>query len=310
MATATYTAYCDNSTLANFIAWAQPVCDAFSTFGWVQSGDSGQVDWGTIVAVPGSDAYVYQIWSPGDSLTACYVKVEFGNKGASAPAIRVSIGTGTNGSGTLTGSFFGPIPCANAAYTAPGVAGGLFNCYLSGDEARFAVMMWRDAPANTCSQFFAVERSRDSVGAYTATYATLVTVGIQATGSNSSVTSSQRTLHFSVGAAPGTLAGNTTSNGGLLCRGLLPDVGSSDSAFNSTVGFDPCTPYVGIWDYPMTAVGVVRGTAVSEGVTFTVTLYGETRTYLPSKNNREFGNCFRGNTSTAGGVMALCMRYD
>lgn len=85
---------CDNSTLTNFKAWGQAISNALSTSTWTQTSDTGQVNWSSIASVPGSGAYVYEIWQPNDGLTAFYLKAEYGNfSGTNMPSIRVSIGT-------------------------------------------------------------------------------------------------------------------------------------------------------------------------------------------------------------------------
>ena len=40
----------------------------------------------------------------------------------------------------------------------------------------------------------------------------------------------------------------------------------------------------GFFDYAGTEVGIGFATDITEGVTFNVTLYGSTRTYMPTKN--------------------------
>jgi hypothetical protein len=40
---------------------------------------SGRGNWATLAAVPAQDQYLFEIWKPGDSLTAFYVKIQHGN---------------------------------------------------------------------------------------------------------------------------------------------------------------------------------------------------------------------------------------
>jgi hypothetical protein len=40
--------------------------------------DSGRGNWATLAAVPAQDQYLFEIWKPGDSLTAFYVKIQYG----------------------------------------------------------------------------------------------------------------------------------------------------------------------------------------------------------------------------------------
>jgi hypothetical protein len=40
--------------------------------------DSDRGNWATLAAVPAQDQYLFEIWKPGDSLTAFYVKIQYG----------------------------------------------------------------------------------------------------------------------------------------------------------------------------------------------------------------------------------------
>jgi hypothetical protein len=62
---------------------------------------------------------------------------------------------------------------------------------------------------------------------------------------------------------------------------------------------------VGFFDCNMTMIGVGLGVDFTEGVTFNVTLYSATRTYMPSKNG-VFAWCLA--QSQTNGAIAL--RYD
>lgn len=218
MATSQQQLVCDSSTLANFKQWAQAISGAFSTFGWTQASDTGQVNWSTISSVPGSAAYVYEIWKPGDALTAFYLKVEYGNfSGTNSPCIRVSIGTGTNGSGTLTG-FVTQLYTTQTFGITPSSTTSQYECDFSGDSGRVGVMMWRNA-ANNQQQFFGVERSLNSSGTPTSAHVTVTVVGC---GSGNVGCAGQQSLVFGVGAAlPSPTQANRASgsnSGGFVVR--------------------------------------------------------------------------------------------
>jgi hypothetical protein len=285
---------CDNSTLANFKQWAQAISAALSTFGWVQSSDTGQVNWGSIGAVPGSGAYVYEIWQPNDGLTNFYMKVEYGNSsGTNSPGLRITLSTATNGAGTPTGFITSVIQTTNQPITVPSTT-TQYECNFSGVAGRFGVMMWRNAPvgSNSPQQFFAVERSVNSSGAYTSSYVTLWTLGAISTGRNQQ----QQSLVFGIG--PSVLLPQTVTNNGWVYR--LAQIGASASAaFNGMIPFDTCAPMVGYIDYNCTVIGGSCQLDIVEGVQFTATLYGSTRTFMPSK---------QGVFGTSNGTMA--MRYD
>jgi hypothetical protein len=286
---------CDSSTLANFKQWAQAISTFFSTAGWVQTSDTGQVNWSSIASVPGSGAYVYEVWKPGDALTVFYVKIEYGNvSGTNCPSLRLSLGTTTNGAGTLTGFNFGPVNTNMSAFTPPSTT-TQFECDFSGSASRICVMMWRNGTGN-CQQFFGVERSVDGTGAYTGTYATLWTAGLCPNAHNTS----QRSLVFAIGAGPN-MPNGQSATGSWVVRFMST---TAQTSFNGSIPFDLSSPSVGYYDYPCTIAGMISGLDISEGVTFTATLYGTTRTYMPS-----FAGPFA-NAVMAQPNCGLCMRYD
>jgi hypothetical protein len=289
---------CDNSTLANFKQWAQAINVAFSTFGWQQSSDTGQVNWSTISTIPGSGAYVYEIWKPNDGLAAFFLKVEYGNFGAAnCPSLRLSISQTTDGVGNLTGQYC--LATTNSQTFTPPSTTASYECNFSGAPGRIHIMLWRDGP-NNCNQLFSVERSLNASGVYTSAHVTLSTCGHAPNFSSSYF---QQSLVFGVGAAQ-QASNQGNSQGGIPARVMNPGATTGTSAYNGAIGFDTAAPYVGFWDFPLTGVGIAYQPDLVDGVTFTLTLYGNTHTYMPSKN---------GAFSAVGPVAtaaALGMRYD
>lgn len=298
---------CDNSTLTNFKQWAKAISDFFAAAGWVQSSDTGQVNWTSIASVPGSGAYVYEIWKPGDALTPFFIKLEYGNSvGANSPGLRITLSTATNGAGTPLGFIAGPTVTTNQTLTPPSTI-ATYDCYFSGSNNRMAFMMWRNAP-NNVQQFIAVERSVDATGAYTGAYATFFTCGWVGGGSGLAQWSPcvQQSLVFAVGAAP-TSGGTIRNQGssGFLARAYSNNNQAPSGVFNASLPFDTPAPFIGYFDYPVTVLGVGQGADFPEAITFNVTLYGQTRTYMPSKTG-PFQYC-----GTPGWTpYSLCMRYD
>jgi len=288
----------DSSTLANFKQWAQAISNFFAAAGWIKASDTGQVDWSTIAAVPGSNVYVYEVWKPGDALTPFFLKVEYGNMGANAPNVRLTISNTTNGAGTPTGTSISQ-PCSTFGQPLPALVG--YECNFSGDSSRMGAMLWRDSP-NFNQQFFAIERSINASGAYTGTYVTLY---VCASVSNAGTFGAwQQTFVFAAGSVPvASNDGPRTASSGFFAL-VHNTVNASTSAFNNSIPFDTAAPALGYFDYPGTVVGVARAADFAEGVTFGVSLYGAARTYMPSKNG-PFANT---GMNTASG--ALCMRFD
>ncbi len=100
--------FVDNATDANFRLWGSTISAHFAAVGLVQGTDSGQINWATVVKPTAATTSAgYEIWKLNDSLFATYpiyIKVEYGTDNiATRPATWITIGTGTNGAGTITG---------------------------------------------------------------------------------------------------------------------------------------------------------------------------------------------------------------
>lgn len=273
-----------------------------------ESGSTGVV---TIASsVPASNAYVYEIWQPNDGLTTFYLKVEYGNQnGANAPSMRLSIGAGTNGAGTLNGLTVGPQNMASNSATLTSSSTTIqYECNFSGAAGRFGAMMWRNASASQAPGMFAVERSMNSSGVYTGDFVTLYCCGWV---NNSFFPSGwQTTLVFGIGTTVTTTPRNLSSvaaGAGFIVR-FVPT--SAFATFNGKQPFDLVSPYVGSFENG-TMVGVAAAGSLSEGIPFQTTLFGSTRTYMPSALGSfswsgpwPYGGNFPGNTTI------LCMRFD
>lgn len=120
---------------AFFRAWGSDLSAKLALVGLVQTADTGQIDWATAVRpTTGLPAYAgYEIWRYPDSTV--YMKWEFGSAvNSNCPSIRVSVGTGSNGSGTLTG----PVTAARSINTSvsalesPGANRQSLMCYVDG----------------------------------------------------------------------------------------------------------------------------------------------------------------------------------
>jgi hypothetical protein len=305
MATSQQFLVCDSSTLANFKAWAQAISAFFATATWTQSTDTGQVNWSTIASVPGSGAYVYEVWQPNDGLTTFYVKIEYGNAGTAAqPSIRLTISTSTNGAGTATGFIVGPVNTQTTGIASNATTS--YECDFSGAAGRIGAMMWRNGTGND-QQLFAIERSINSSGAYTNAYVTLWTAGINNAGAGTNTDFSQRSLLLAVGAAPNLPNNSGPGQGGWTVRLAQVTSGTTNAAsFNGSIPFDTPAPMIGYFDFPCTVVGCACPGDFSEGVPFSVTLYGAARTFMPGKigpfslaisNNGQANSC-------------VCLRYD
>lgn len=278
-----------------------------------ESGSTGVVT--AQSTVPGSGAYFYEIWQPNDSLTNFYLKIQYGNSGGTnSPNVQLTLSTATNGSGTQTGTVTASLPMHGQSYTVPS-SSIPYECDLSGAAGRFGGMMWRNAPnnafPNSAPGIFAIERSVNASGVYTSSHVTIATVGISLSGGGSTTwpPGQQQTLVFGIG-VPGA-GSRASSNVGVnsLCL-PCPFFNSQGltSAFNGTVPFATLTPNVGFLDYPLTMIGAGYNSDFAEGVPFQVTMYGVTRTFMPTKNSSYLSGIF--SSLQSAGLAVACLRYD
>lgn len=97
----------DITTDAGFRAWATKIHDALVAVGLVELNDTGEIDLSTVSTPASNSTYGgFEVFRFNDSQQGSYpifLKVEYGRGLAAArPALRITAGTATNGSGTLT----------------------------------------------------------------------------------------------------------------------------------------------------------------------------------------------------------------
>lgn len=107
MTTKTYTDLIDHTSDAGYRAWASRLHNAFVECGLVATNDSGQIDFdvATRPATHSFDNYrIYRFDDAMQSSRPIFIRVEYGT-GADTdrPALRIGVGSGTDGSGKLTG---------------------------------------------------------------------------------------------------------------------------------------------------------------------------------------------------------------
>lgn len=351
MATVQYFTPYDQSTFANFFAWANPISNALGAAGYTQLNDTGQVVWtatvltltqvavgatavysyssftgpaprvgmsvifsgfvnggnnvtatltavsggssgtvtvalttqvnethagsGTTTAqttVPGSGLAVYEIWQSNDGLSTYVLKIEYGNVSGSTngPNVYLTFGTGSNGSGTITGTFqLGRYSVGSTAGTVN--AGVNLECDISYNSTkRFNVLLFR-AGSSSGNCVFGWERSLDSNGNYTGVHLTAVTAGF-------SNTYNQRSLIFGVTTTNALTKVVMITQGGAL---------TSDQT-NGGIPMTPIFPSVGYFDNPLTMFGAGRSGDYVEGAVNAITLYGTTMHYISTKTTNPF----------------------
>jgi hypothetical protein len=293
--TATGSYVCDNSTLTNFKSWAQAISNAFSAFGWTQTADTGQVNWSSIASVP-SSTYVYEVWKASDALASTmpiYVKIGYGASSTS-PRIQITVGTSSNGSGTITGQAMTGTPWTITGTSFSNGGATTYPCYFSGSTGEFRMWMWGNPTGSPgYGTLFVIERGKDGSGANTADYVTALYAC-----QFSSSTAGQQTI---------TASGVGNLENGVL--GLALTSGSGTGLAFGTVTALPVFPVLGKVGNPMLGLmtAVVADAAINSTVTVT-SMYGSTHTYIAAGGNSLSSGI--GGRAVNGAPINGLMRYE
>jgi hypothetical protein len=272
MAKYLYRGSSNSTTAAGFTSWAGLINPFMIAAGWVQTTDTGQVNWSSLV-LPGPNGYVYEIFKSNDVLSSTfpiYVKFEYYgpyNSSYYNGTVYLTVGTGTNGAGTLTGSTGRMVPVATAnVNSALAASNNLDDLMFYGSSgSNFSMLLWRtNSTGITQPVYFSVERSKDNNGNDTASYALVVAAGY---GSTYQYTVWAPGIGYVYGSEPN---GNWII---LLSR-------NTTTGYGSNVGLSPIYPWVGKADNP--GINTVQGWNgdFTEGAIAQLSLYGTTHSYF------------------------------
>lgn len=156
----------DNTSDATFRAWGSVVDGFFATAGWVQTADTGQINWTTVTkATTINTSQGYSIWRMNDTLQGTYpiyLKIEYGTGPAAGPipGIWITIGSGSDGSGTITGILRTRLQ--SAPYL--GYTSTAYTSYASGDVDRVCMLLWTQSTSAQAWMGFSIERTKNSSG--------------------------------------------------------------------------------------------------------------------------------------------------
>jgi len=125
------------STDALYQEWATWVTGVLTARGWEKTADSGQINTATVTTPGVTDAEAgYEIrTSPTSAHTTFYIKVWYRTGyNANIPQISLEVGTGSDGSGTLTGVTSSAIPDLGQGWAAGNATPYSMNMGIHGDE--------------------------------------------------------------------------------------------------------------------------------------------------------------------------------
>lgn len=266
MARATTATAPDNSTDANIRAWAAMIPAILTAGGFVQTADTGQTDFSTLVAPTTTNQVKgYQIWRSADAtggLNNYYVKIEVGSAAvANRPGIWVTFGWGSDGAGNLTGNTSARTQLGPTAQTSTGV-----NSNLWANSGAFVMSLFTDSNTNYF-MIIEVERVRDNTGAKTDE----IYIWLASTVGNYSVSLPR------AGAVPTSSTDKTIGQ-----RNIPSNMAQYDG---SNFGISTIAPIKGVAQMEAGNIFGADSTNFSAGQSqHTIQVYGETRTYILSTN--------------------------
>jgi Predicted exporters of the RND superfamily len=166
----------DHSTDVGYRAWVAELHTYLAAVGLVQTSDTGQINTATVTRTINVSTG-YSIWRFSDS--SLYLKFTWGNAWGPAiaiPAIGIQVGTGSNGSGTLTGQTSTLATSQVAAL--PDSTAVPYTTYLS-HTSNFFCLVWKmnSVSAAYPLSVIVVGKSVDGTGAATVTGFGVATLG-------------------------------------------------------------------------------------------------------------------------------------
>lgn len=289
MATFTTAFSLTQTTDALFRVWGSGFAAAWAALGWVQTGDTGQINWLTVTRPLAANTKMgYEIWRFNDALQATspvFVRIDYGSGSATNnPRMWLTWGTGTDGAGNMN-------PGSLETFTI-GRAGSdttVRTAYFSGGTGRGCFFTGLNVAASVGCFGFGVERTKDAAGADTGDGLLLIYgEGVPSTAT----TWRQQYYQLGIGSQ-----GTETTLGA-----LMPTVGSGVTGGDTAIyplwfGKGPFLPY-GMNFFAFFSADI---TAM---VTISLTVYGGGHTYLPLPSIL--------NGIISGGVTgsSLLMRYE
>lgn len=284
MSTATTSFYADTTTLANFKAWAKWLSDFFRAAGWVNTGDTGQVDWTAIAAVPDNSAPAFDIFKSTDALSSAfpiYLKIEYyGSSGT--PSFYFTVGTGgTDGAGHLTG----PTTTRQSTSCYASDITKVRTSYISGDSGSMRFIVFGPSgdtgyPGAYEPVYFCLSRSRDSSGNQTGDFV-MVWFG----GSQGGQRYHQAVFNANTGGAL------TLDTSGFMLA-ALPTPGTTGSV-GGNVLVSPVYQNIGGLSNPTPDILLGKYNDFADGSTTTVTVYGVSHTYIVLEEGVSFVSAIR-----------------
>lgn len=271
MATATVVLAPNHTDDATFQAYHGAIDAALLTAGMTAVTQTGEINFGSVTRPGATDTVAgFRCYAFSDVLQSSnkvYLKVEFGTGGSTSnPCQWVTVGTGLNGSGTLTGQLGTRWKLSAGSSTDATSRTSWFSA--STNRLSFAIVP--DSSATYLASVFTVERSKNTSGVDTATG--IITSVIYPTGSDHQ--NKQQFVPY---------AGSIPSAEGSWVVSLAA---GSSSVYGTSVLASPPIPLLGGSLNPGVNALCFQVDDIGDLTTFSAKLYGVARTYLALGNAR------------------------
>lgn len=339
MTTSTSSLTFDFTSNANFRSWGSSISSSLVTCGLVLTSDTGQINW-TTVTIPGTSAsttsFGYEIYRFSDTLQSTkpvFIKLEYGASSYSTsggsnywawPVLWVTVGTGTNGAGTLTGTVSTRTAFGGTQVTSSGTNGSQTtfatstSCYFSGDTSSINMALGAVASIPTYTvtsgtaqpmpfpMFLVVERTRSSAGVANGDGVVILTTGWPL------LTNAASQTNGVLGAACQYLSFGGSGAGAVDTFWPISYPGTGFS-----IGSSGANLY--LWPLPVVSpaaegqslavVGCYK-TDVALATTLSATVSGSSHTYISLAGINGTGSTHRSNVGTVVPAGAVLMRYE
>lgn len=253
------------SSSADFQAWVTAIHNALSTLGFVQTTDTGQINPGTVTLPSSNGIGGYEIWRFADTLQSSvpvFFKIEYAiGSSAGQPNMWFTVGSGSNGSGTLTGQVGQRQQVGTGSLKSAGVT---LPAWFCSDGSDLQVAYNIDSGSSSYGAIFCISRPRDQSGAATAEGAVWFT-------STSNVNNVAIQFIPAAGSVPAVISGSTPAiNPAYLNRSIAgPDA----------LVCPVMLPLVGNWRY-LRFLMIGQNDFGAAGATFTATVFGASHTFV------------------------------
>jgi hypothetical protein len=321
MTTATTTTVVAMNSTAGFNAWFNEMITQLLAVGLTQTTDTGQISTGGAVSVPSANTSAgYTIWKFNDTLQSTkpvFIKLEFGaaSTPSTEPQMWITVGTGSNGSGTLTGTLSTRVAVCvgNSALSSQTTAYVSRWCYSA--TMGFLGMAWKYGSlgqASATNGGFIVCRSTDTTGATTSDGVALLTNSNTTTG----ILGGNGVMQC-ISFATSTVYPTTLSTNG-CAQFVFNPLQSTTAATTTNAGQVSVLPCFGSFPYFMIFAQICAGLVAEEplGTTFTIALVGSTtHTYLScagffgTTTTWDIGMCGGGSVG-GNSIFTLCMLWE